>query len=121
MVEEFPLAAGTAHHTRALTVFDILNKDNFPDISMARIELNGVNDTVQNGDCGAFYMVEAGGGEFTFFREDGRTVDRVIRVKSGDSVFIPKGTFYRDQGKMTMYSVCNPAFDPDKVKIATKG
>ena len=115
MGEETVISRNVTRRTKVLTVSEILNKDKFSDFSLARIELNGVNDKGLNQDCGALYMVVDGEGQFTIF---GEKENRVIEVKKGDSVFIPKGTWYQDQGKMTMYSICSPAFNPEKVKIA---
>ena len=118
MNEEFPLAPYTNKKTEALTVTEILHRGNFdPRMSVARVELSGKNDKARNLEAGALYIVVEGEGQFILFGEKGEE-DQVIKVKKGGSVFIEKGRWYQDSGKMTMYSICSPAFDAGKVEKA---
>ncbi|MFH0942742.1 MAG: hypothetical protein V1810_01065 [Candidatus Beckwithbacteria bacterium] len=115
---EYPLAPHLNRNTEVLTVTEILHPGNFrPEMSLARIELDGENVKNRNLEASSLYIVVDGEGKFTIFGQKGEK-DKIIKVKKGDSVFIAKGTWYQDSGNMTMYSICSPAWDGKKVEIA---
>ncbi len=118
MNEEFPLVQYTNKKTEVLTVTEILHRGNFdPKLSVSRIGLDGKNEKTRNPNNGSLYIIVAGEGEFKIW-EEGQKQPKTIKVKPGNSVFIGKGTWYQDSGKMTLYSICSPAFDPESVERA---
>lgn len=96
-----------------IKVAEILHRGQTENMSVARIELNGVNDRVRNTISDASYYVLTGEGKFILGEGENR---QKMEVKQGDLVFIPKGTWYQDSGEMTMLSFCAPAFNPEQVE-----
>lgn len=87
---------------------EIVTTDEF---SLNEITLNGTNNTVRNRECEVTYYITNGNGRFTFF-DSGEEV----LVGPGDSVIIPRGEAYRDEGKMVMISLCRPPFKKNQVE-----
>lgn len=78
--------------------------------SVAWINLDGVNRGSINHGSDTTYQVLTG--EVSF------VVDNAIEnVVAGGSIRIPKGTPYQDIGRATMYAVCEPAFDANKIEF----
>lgn len=120
MIGETTLARNHNKYTEVLIVTEILHRGNFDSkMSVARIEIDGKNRKVRNQEADALYIIVAAEGEcqFTLYGET-EAENKIIKVKSGNSVFVPKGSWYRDEGKMTMYSIYQPAFDSAKVEVA---
>lgn len=90
-----------------LTITDILNQQHTPDMSVSKIKINGVNNKVKNIRCNSAYLVIKGKGKFLLSGKE-------VKVKPGDLVYIPKGNWYQDSGKMTMLSFKSPAFSPEQ-------
>jgi mannose-6-phosphate isomerase-like protein (cupin superfamily) len=82
-------------------------------LSVGIVEINGVNDLVRNKKCTANYYVLEGLGTFSV-EIDGRMQD--FQVEKGDSIFIPKMTWYQDRGNMCLISSYTPAFDASQVE-----
>jgi hypothetical protein len=97
----------------ATTVLQLLPGKESPETSIALIYLHGRNSRVRNLESNAKYSVIAGKGTFVLWND---AIPEFRKVKKGDTVFIPRGTFYQDIGKMLMVSVNSPAFDPEKVE-----
>lgn len=117
MVEGTALATRVARGNKAIIVEEILTKEQFPDFSLARITIDGINDKVLQENSGALYIMVSGEKiEFTI-REENKQ-ERVVILEPGKRVFIPKGSWYQDTGKGVMYSICSPAFDAAKIKVA---
>jgi len=83
--------------------------------SLAMIILNGLNDQVKHRTAKAEYEIVAGWGRFTVW--DGGC-PRTREVELGDTVTIPAGTPYRDEGVgLVMIAMNHPAFDSEDVVI----
>jgi len=90
MGEEVGLAIRAARGNQAIVVEEILTKEQFPDFSLARITINGDNDRVLQEVSGALYIMVSGDEiEFTVKEENQR--ERVVTLKPGNQIFIPKG------------------------------
>lgn len=93
----------------AISVKELLDRNDSPDMSCALIKLDGKNKKNKNLGTDSYYFVLDGAGTFTI-------MDMEYNVKKGDLIRIPKGIEYFDSGKMTLLSFCSPRFDPEKVK-----
>lgn len=91
-----------------LAITHILSQHHTPDMSVTKIEINGLNDKVKNIKCNAAYLIIKGKGKFFVGGKD-------VAVSAGDLIYIPKGNWYQDSGKMTMLSFYSPAFYPGQI------
>lgn len=91
-----------------IKVKQLLNQATVPNMSLAIVKINGVNKKIVNRSSDALYYVLEGSGTFNISGEE-------AEVEKGDLVFIPKGSAYFDQGKMTLLAFNNPRFEADKI------
>lgn len=91
----------------SLTVHEIFNDGN---LSGAIVILKGTNRCIRHKKAEATYLVLKGEGLFNVNGEE-------IYVEKGQLITIPKGTFYFDEGNMTMLAVNEPGFDPSKIEV----
>ena len=80
-------------------------------MSVAIIELAGVNKRAKNKVSDMFYSILEGNGVFNIEDEE-------YEVNKGDLVMIPKNTFYFDSGNMKMLSFSSPRFDVANVEYS---
>lgn len=92
-----------------ISVRDLLTELMSEDVSVAVVELNGVNRKVVNKVSRVFYFVLEGEGVFNIEGNE-------HFVGEGDFVLIPPGTSYFDKGEMKLLSVCTPRFDPNNLE-----
>lgn len=78
-------------------------------LSLAVVQLDGINNTIINRGSDSFYFVQDGEGTFTVNGNE-------VRVEKGDTIFIPKDTPYFDSGNMTLFVVTAPPFDRDQIE-----
>lgn len=93
----------------AIDVRELLDGADSENMSVAIIELHGVNKRNKNTESDMFYFILKGEGVFNI---DGKEYS----IKQNYLVSIPKNTVYFDSGKMTMLSFCNPRFDSKNVE-----
>ena len=90
------------------------SKEDFFGASGAYFEVDGSHGKVKTTLSDRVYHVLEGAGQFTIN-------DEVISVKATDVVIVPKDTPYDYQGKMKLFLVHAPAFDPThEVKLEEK-
>ncbi len=97
-----------------LTVEQVISSQDAPDVSVAKIELDGTNSKVKNTKVFATYSIVAGTGYFLVW--NGQDCE-LKEVEAGDIMRIPAGTPYQDMGKMTMICINYPAFNPEQVEF----
>lgn len=94
----------------ATKVTDILNTEEFPKFSVAKVRK--VGDDVKLGldteSDTAYYVLE---GEGTCVIED-----KEYSIKKGDLVFLPKRTKYKNLKGLTLLAISSPRFDRKKRK-----
>jgi len=100
-------------HKEPLTVLQLLPGGESPDMSLALIAINGVNEKVRNLESNATYMLLAGNVCFILWEGDESVV---VSLAAGDSVHIPAGKWYQDIGRGIMVSKNHKAFDATKVE-----
>ncbi len=81
------------------------SKDDFPEMSCARVAVTGRHGKIKNVKCNRLYFVISGKGEFSID-------DEIIKCKKDDVIIIPKNTPYDYRGKMNLLLVDTPAFEP---------
>lgn len=82
--------------------------------SVALVTLNGLNNRIVNRRSDMTYQIVAGCGIFN-------VGDSCIRfVQSGETITIPAGTRYQDEGRMMMIATAVPPFNPSDVVTLEK-
>lgn len=94
-----------------IDVTELLSVNESENMSVAIIELSGVNEKAKNKVSDMFYFILEGNGIFTI-------EDTEYNVNKGDLVMIPKDTFYFDFGEMKMLSFSSPRFDASNVEYS---
>jgi mannose-6-phosphate isomerase-like protein (cupin superfamily) len=97
-----------------LIVWNLVSKPESPDMSIALIFLNGANRKITNGSDARYFVLSGKGTFFVWHMSEEATV---LPVKEGDIIRIPSGVPYRDEGKMVMISINNPAYDPSSIEV----
>ena len=91
----------------SIVVQDLLMDEQYDKFSITKIEVVGEQKYGYSTERdGAYYVLE-GSGEFFVENES-------FEVNKGDLIFIPKGTKYKDSGKLTLLSISVPKFDIEK-------
>ena len=99
-----------AEYTKGpLNIRNVIAKEDKTRMSVSIIEINGENTKTNNSRSDTIYYILEGNGVFEI---DGEKSE----VNSGDCVYIPKGSVYKDKGVMRMLSICTPPYDPDTVR-----
>jgi mannose-6-phosphate isomerase-like protein (cupin superfamily) len=81
-------------------------KEDFKNASAIYFEIDGTHGKVKSTLNDRVYFIIEGEGEFIIN-------DEVIPVKKFDVIIVPKNTPYNYRGKMKMFLVHTPAFDPE--------
>lgn len=97
-----------------LSVLNLISGDEFPEMSLALIGLNGINRRVRNLESNATYSLLVGNVCFILWDGDEHTI---VELKAGESVRIPAGRWYQDVGRGVMVSKNHKAFDHAKVEF----
>lgn len=92
----------------SIKVQELVSEDVASKMSVAIIELSGVNQKSKNMLSDMFYFILEGSGIF-------KIDDIEHKVSRGDLIVIPKNTFYFDSGDMKMLSFCSPRFDENNI------
>lgn len=95
----------------AILVQNLVPPQESKNMSVAIIELSGVNKKAKNKVSDTFYYILEGNGVFTI-------EDKEYEVSKGDLVIIPKNIFYFDSGRMKMLSFLSPRFDAANVEYS---
>ncbi len=82
------------------------SKEDFANASAAYIEVAGTHGKIKITGMDGIYLVLEGRGEFVIGNE-------TIQAEKMDVVIVPKNTPYNYSGKMKLFLVHCPAFDPD--------
>jgi len=94
-----------ARPQNALVLKRILTADDSANLSVTWVRLDGRHQRIVNPVCDRAYFVIAGAARFQV--GDGASVEDVT---TGDFVYIPHGTPYEFEGRMTYVVVNGPAF-----------
>ncbi len=87
------------------------SKEDFPTASAAYIEVTGKHGKIKTTKSDKIYFIISGKGKFIINGKE-------TQVKKTDVVIIPKNTPYDYSGKMKLFLVDTPAFDPEcEVKL----
>ena len=96
----------------ALVLRRILTADDTLNLSVTWVRLDGRHQRIVNPACDrAYYVIE---GSARFRVGDGASVEDVT---TGDFVYIPHGTPYEFEGRMTYVVVNGPAFTPGSDEV----
>jgi mannose-6-phosphate isomerase-like protein (cupin superfamily) len=82
------------------------SKEDFPNASAAYIEVAGTHGKIKITGMDGIYLILEGKGEFVIGEEKSQ-------VEKRDVVIVPKNTPYNYHGKMKLFLVHCPAFDPN--------
>lgn len=93
----------------AIEVQELLSSHESKNMSVAIVELFGVNERAKNRISDMFYFIIEGNGMFNID-------DKEYKVGKGDLVMIPKNIFYFDSGEMKMLSFSSPRFDAANIE-----
>ncbi len=81
------------------------SRDEFERASAALFEVDERHGRVRNRKSDRIYLVLEGSGEFLI-------EDEVVAVRATDVVIVPRNTTYDYHGKMKLFLVHSPAYDP---------
>jgi mannose-6-phosphate isomerase-like protein (cupin superfamily) len=79
------------------------------EVSVARISLNGLNARTINRRSTTTYHIMKGDGVLEMFGQ-------FREIHAGDTVTIPTGSPYQDEGELEMLAISIPPFDPTAIE-----
>lgn len=85
------------------------SKKDFPRASAAYFEVTGRHGKVKTTHSDRVYYVLAGRGKFFIGKKE-----KAVPMKKSDVIIVPKNTPYDYRGRMKLFLVHAPAFDPKK-------
>lgn len=90
-----------------IKVVDIFNSKKYPQLNIAKIERIEDGKLGYNSKSNIFYFILKGSGNSTI-------EGKIYRVKQGDTIFIPKGTKYKNSKGLSLLAISYPRFDAKK-------
>ena len=91
----------------SIAVKEFFDDEKYTKFSVARVRIKGEQKFGKDTQSDMAYYVLDGSGKFYIG-------DEVFEVSKGDLVVIPKNTFYKDEGKLTLLALAVPRFDRTK-------